>query len=214
MSFRTDAVRVVTDDYRVHSVPADRLPAQEHILLLAGLARTFDALGHRLDSGLTVHRLHDLPCEPLVVAQRDLILFTAGERSSRSGTSQALYLARSARTTSEGGRSILLQLLPPGSTTSTHYHRRTCEGFINLLGTCELASLPLGDSERPRPRVLRQTLDGSSVVVTPQVVHQMRTGDQSALNVIFMHGLECPVDMSDHVHVSRDLFALPFTQAP
>ncbi|MAF81053.1 hypothetical protein CL628_03505 [bacterium] len=56
------------------------------------------------------------------------------EWGSQSSTSDALYPALwdlSARR--RGG--ILLQILPPGATTSWHYHRHTVESFYPLFGT-------------------------------------------------------------------------------
>lgn len=214
MSFHTMPLRVVTDDFRIISAAPDHLPPQERILFLAGHARYAAVLDGKLDSGLSVHALEGLPCDPLVIAHRGLRLFVPEERCSRSGGSQACYLACSADDRSQGGHSILVQVLPAHCRTSTHFHADTDEEFTNLLGECDIATLDRTFLEEAESCPSIHQLLASQLTVRRGTIHQMRTGRVPAVNFLVMRGLDRPTCMQDHHYVETDLFALFRSRAP
>lgn len=89
---------------------------------------------------------------------------------------------------------LLLQYLPPHSVTSVHWHTEERELFFPLRGSCtvlEGARLP-DDSTRASKRIaLALTPDGNGRHlqqwwVEACVVHQLRTDDDPALNLILV----------------------------
>lgn len=109
-------------------------------------------------------------------------------RMAKSHGSKAVYLA-SGINKRDG---LLLQYLPPHSTTSVHYHAETAERFHLLAGNA-VVSTPWGvDFDFARRR---------TVTVNPFTVHQLKTNEQDSLILLEMVFASDGVGMEDHFYV-------------
>ena len=177
------------------------LPDPKQIVVSAAIPGTADHPIFRLDSGLTRTEFEVIPGQPIVVAYRDLLtLFSEDERGSRSSDqgSAAIYLAWR----EYNGSSMLLQVLPPHSRTSCHYHRDTEEVFQCLAGTCTVGTC----SRTADSRGTKVLHPGMPYTVPANTIHQMWTDDAPAVNFLDMRGLPRATKMDDHVHVLSPFF--------
>ena len=134
------------------------------------------------DSGLNVRTLK-LGNKKYILAYRDLDFFDEPKKS-RSEESGAIYLAER----NAGGRSLLLQYLPPFTPTSRHFHKITTEHFHGLVGRCIIEG---------KSAILCQ----DTVIVTPFTAHQLRTYEDHSLALIEMIGNPAGLSMNDHFYV-------------
>lgn len=112
-------------------------------------------------------------------------------RLAKSHGSKAVYLA-SGINKRDG---LLLQYLPPHSTTSVHYHAETTERFHLLAGNA-VVSTPWG--------VEFDFASRRTVAVSPFTVHQVKTGEQDSLILLEMIFASDGVGMEDHFYVDSD----------
>jgi mannose-6-phosphate isomerase-like protein (cupin superfamily) len=108
-------------------------------------------------------------------------------RVAKSHGSNAVYLA-SGVNKSDG---LLLQYLPPHSTTSVHYHAETSERFHLLAGNA-VVSTPWG--------VEFDFASRRTITVDPFTVHQLRTREEDSLILLEMVFTSAGVGMSDHFY--------------
>lgn len=99
--------------------------------------------------------------------------FYNGVKNAFSPDSGAKYLAHKKTESGE----LLLQYIPPKSITSKHYHEFKTEIFHNLEGKCTL--------EVSRKKI---DLEKSSHSVKPNAIHQVKTADSAALNLLESKG--------------------------
>jgi hypothetical protein len=126
----------------------------------------------------------------LFLGHRDFLHVFPDPKLSLSAPSGARYLARS-RDKRDG---VLIQLLPPLTHTSHHYHAGKKERFINLAGACIIG---ISGEEHPT--------DGCDHIVEPGITHYLRTDGDAALNLLMIQGhpapLADPLTMDDHHYV-------------
>ena len=133
-------------------------------------------------SGLP-YQIFDFFGEPIYIICNGLNLDVP--RKSSSLGSQAIYLIRK----DAGIHSHLLQLMPPRSVTSRHYHRITTEYFHNLRGEC---TIEVNGEDR--------IISGCILQVNKFETHQVKTGDRASLNLIEMIGNPAGLSMNDHYY--------------
>lgn len=126
---------------------------------------------------------------PIFIALREFEIPSSPKRSMSSG-SEAIYPA--SRT--EGMATLLLQHLPPFSTTSTHYHKETNEVFHSLSGN---ATLHVRGGDR------LSLTEGVSVLIEPNTTHWLETHGSDSLILIEMISERDEPGMSDHFYVDR-----------
>ncbi|MFA5854182.1 MAG: hypothetical protein WC866_03780 [Patescibacteria group bacterium] len=113
-------------------------------------------------------------------------------RPARSSGSSALYLA-SGKEKRDG---LLLQYLPPHSTTSLHYHACTLETFHLLAGRAAVRT-PWGTEEHLD--------DGRRSFTNPMFVpHQVVTGESASIILLEMGLPTESTGMKDHFYVDTD----------
>lgn len=183
-----------------------RLPRLHRPRLLAAVTSTKDHPLMSLRDGLVSEAI---PLDPysfyLILAHDGLTLFPPDEQESRSKSHQsgARYLAHG----QAGDDSLLLQMLPPHTLTSCHFHRRTTEHFLNLIGSCTVGTRDLMDPALP---CQYQRLAGNQMLVPRFCVHQLQSGSALTINLLIMRGLiwplRHPLDMSDHFYVDPSPF--------
>jgi len=112
-------------------------------------------------------------------------------RPAKSHGSKAVYLA-SGLNKRDG---LLLQYLPPNSTTSWHYHAKTTERFHLLAGNAVVAT-PWG--------VEFDFFSHRTVTINPFTVHQVKTREEGSLILLEMVFTSESVGMSDHFYVDLE----------
>ncbi len=142
---------------------------------------------------LQINQNNDYQVIEILFGQKTLYLAIKGlkifspPRQAKSQGSNALYLA----SLKLGNRSLLLQYLPPFSTTSLHYHANTEEIFHLLVGSACINT----------PWKTELTFDQHKVInVTPFTVHQVKTKDQGSVIMLEMISSEENPGMKDHFY--------------
>lgn len=112
-------------------------------------------------------------------------------RPAKSHGSNAIYLASGI----DKRDGLLLQYLPPHSTTSLHYHAATSEVFHLLAGSA-MISTPWNENLDFAKR--------RSVTIKPFTVHQVRTESQDSLILLEMIFGSDIVGMNDHFYADSE----------
>ena len=134
-------------------------------------------------------KLTDLPIKELALDDVPFyflhrsIHFFKNLRKSKSKESGAIYVARS-ENIMDG---LLLQYLPPNSSTSMHYHKLKTETFHNLEGKCILTV-----------DYNSITLDKTTGIVHPKQIHQLKTNAGYALNLLKVEDDPKGLSLDDH----------------
>ncbi len=159
----------VTKNRRLIAGPLESL--LQHEILVASLQDTDD--GKIAVNGLKKERFRFNGTLYVILHSDDFIY---NPEESHSPGSKAIYLAKGPhkRNSKEG---FLIQLLPPHSITSRHFHQKETEIYFNLEGTCFL-------SVEDKEIILNQT----TYSVKPLQIHQLRTKKHPALNLLWIKG--------------------------
>lgn len=207
MPFTKDGlVHGVLADYQLWHGPVQELPHPEQFIVM--LALTNNPYHHPLQDNRYRAPVEKFDIGLGVIAyilQRGLEAFPQDERESRSKQhrSGALYLYSS----HHNQHCTLLQVLPPFSVTSCHYHQWITEDFYSLIGSCAIGTMDSLNGKTIAYTPLAQT----KLTVPRHVIHQMaNTTEKFAVNFLNMRGLarplKHPTQMDDHHYVEPSPF--------
>ncbi len=147
-----------------------------------------------------------LSSEDLRVSEKCVVYSPTAKRHkgemSGSGKSSASYYWQIDRGPSRDSSPVrlLLQSISPFGKTSHHYHKKTVELFLPLVGKTILYWHDRGN--KVLPRKVHRLMHSVVTRVMPRTGHQLQTLDEPALNVLGM----CPgnLGLEDHIYISDE----------
>lgn len=124
-----------------------------------------------------------------VVGHKGFYIYPENKRKAKSPGSDAIYLARS----EDKMEGLLLQMLPPHSKTSRHYHKTKTETF-HAMEEGFLVNANGKSSGFP---------PSTFVTIEPNVVHQLYTDYKPALTLLLVEGDPKGLSMDDHNYIEQ-----------